>query len=301
MYLMRLRFFLLLSLSWLVAMLGLAGPAQAQAQSRPLKVVASFSILADMAREVAGDTAVVTALVGPDADAHVYEPTPAAVRQMASADLLVVNGLRFEGWLDRLVRISGYKGPVVVATTGLVPRRVNGEPDPHAWHSLAHAHVYIDNLRQALAGAAPAQADAFQARADAYLRQLDALDQRTRAALAAVPVAQRRLITSHDAFGYLGEAYGLTLLSPQGWTTGAEPSAGQVARVIRQVKSEQVRALFLENISDPRLVQRIAAESGARVGGTLYSDALSAPGGPADTYLKLMTHNLDAIRQALAP
>lgn len=275
--------------------------AQQAAAAPPLKVVASFSILADMVREVAGEAAVVTALVGPDADAHAYEPTPTAVRQMAAADLVVVNGLRFEGWIDRLVRVSGYKGPVAVATAGVTPRRVNGEADPHAWHNPAHAQVYIENVRLALTRAAPAQATGFQTRADAYRRQLDALDQRTRAALAAVPVEQRKLLTSHDAFGYLGEAYGLTLLSPQGWTTGAEPSAAQVARVIRQARSQQVRALFLENISDPRLVQRIAAESGARVGGTLYSDALSPPGGPADTYLKLMSHNLNAIRGAMTP
>lgn len=279
----------------------LLSPLALAADNAPLRVVASFSILADMVREVAGEAAVVSSLVGPNADAHVFEPSPAAVKQLANADLVVVNGLSFEGWLQRMVRISGYRGPVLEATKGLRARVVRGAADPHAWHDLGHARTYVVNIRDALAAAAPAQAAVFQTRAAHYLQRLEELDQRTRAGLAAIPQSQRKMLTSHDAFAYLGEAYGITLLSPQGWSTGAEPSAGQVARVIRQIRAQQVRALFVENISDPRLIQRIAAESGARVGGTLYSDALSAPGGPADTYLKLMAHNLDAIRTALTP
>ncbi|MES2887826.1 MAG: zinc ABC transporter substrate-binding protein [Pseudomonadota bacterium] len=279
----------------------LVAPLASAADTPPLRVVVSFSILADMVREVAGEAAVVSSLVGPNADAHAFEPSPAAVKQLAGADLVLVNGLNFEGWLQRMVRISGYRGPVVEATKGLRPRTLHGAADPHAWHDLAHARTYVVNIRDALAAAAPAQAALFQTRAAHYLQRLEELDQRTRAGLQAIPRDQRKVLTSHDAFAYLGEAYGITLLSPQGWTTGAEPSAGQVAKVIRQIRTQQVRALFVENISDPRLIQRIAAESSARVGGTLYSDALSAPGGPADTYLKLMAHNLDAIRAALAP
>jgi zinc/manganese transport system substrate-binding protein len=284
----------------LLAMLSLSGvgPAYA-AEARPLQVVASFSVLADMVRVVAGDAATVTSLVPPNADAHVYEPTPADVRRLAAADLVVVNGLRFEGWVERLVRISGYRGPLVVATQGVTPRRVNGAADPHAWQSLAHARHYVNNIRAALVAAAPEKAAAIEARATAYLAQLEGLDQNARTAFRALPEAQRRVITSHDAFGYLAEAYGITFLSPRGWTTQSEPSARDVARVIRQIRAQQARALFVENISDTRLIERIAKESGAVVGGTLYSDALSLPGTEAESYLKMMAHNVDALLAAL--
>ncbi|WP_375142835.1 metal ABC transporter solute-binding protein, Zn/Mn family [Aquincola tertiaricarbonis] len=283
---------------------GLPTPAQAQAAAasaeRP-RVVASFSILADMAREVGGDAVEVSSLVGPGGDAHVYEPTPAAVRQLAAAQLVVVNGLRFEGWIDRLVAASGYRGPVLVATTGIRPRMVYGAPDPHAWHDPANARVYIENLRVALGRLVPAQAAAIDARAAHYLQRLDAQDQRLRALLAQVPAEQRRAITSHDAFGYLAAAYGIRLASVQGWTTAAEPSAADLARLMRQMKAEQTRALFLENTGNPRMMQRVAQDTGAVIGGTLYADALSPPGTAADSYLKLLNHNLTTLIAAWQP
>lgn len=276
-------------------------PSRAAETPAPLQVVASFSILADITREVAGDAAVVASLVPPNADAHVFEPTPADAQRIKAADLVVINGLRFEGWIDRLVKSSGYKGPVVAATQGIQPRLVRGSAaDPHAWQSLAHAQSYVKNIAGALAAARPAQAQAIQARAAAYAARLQALDQQARAQLAAVPEAQRRVITAHDAFAYLGEAYGITFIAPQGWNTSGEASASTVAAAIRQIKARQVRALFVENISDRRLIDRIARETGAKVGGTLYSDALSMPGTEADTYLKLYAHNLRQLLDALA-
>ncbi|MFN6996860.1 MAG: metal ABC transporter solute-binding protein, Zn/Mn family, partial [Aquincola tertiaricarbonis] len=273
-----------------------AAPTDSRAENPPLpRVVASFSILADMAREVGGDAVEVSSLVGPGGDAHVYEPTPAAVRQLAGAQLVVVNGLRFEGWLDRLVIASGYRGPVLVASQGIQPRQMFGWPDPHAWHDPAHARQYIENLRVALGRLVPAQAAAIDRRAAAYTLRLQALDQRLRARLAEVPAPQRRAITSHDAFGYLAAAYGLRLTGAQGWTTAAEPSAADLAKLMRQMKAEQTRTLFLENTGSPRLAQRIAQDTGAVLGGTLYADALSPPGGPADTYLRLLEHNLSTL------
>lgn len=268
--------------------------SRADTAAKP-RVVASFSILADMAREVGGDAVEVSSLVGPGGDAHVYEPTPAAVRQLAGAQLVVVNGLRFEGWLDRLVIASGYRGPVLVASEGIVPRQMFGWPDPHAWHDPAHARRYIENLRLALGRLAPAQAADIDRRAAAYTLRLQALDQRLRARLAEVPATQRRAITSHDAFGYLAAAYGLRLTGAQGWTTAAEPSAAELARLMRQMKAEHTRTLFLENTGNPRLAQRIAHDTGAVLGGTLHADALSPPGGPADTYLRLLEHNLSTL------
>ncbi|WP_298831721.1 zinc ABC transporter substrate-binding protein [uncultured Piscinibacter sp.] len=280
------------------ALLAVAMPLRAQT-AKPLQVVASFSILADMAREVAGDAAQVHSLVGPNADAHVFEPTPADAQRLARADLVVVNGLHFEGWIDRLVRSSGYRGPVVEASRGITPRRAGRSIDPHAWQSLVHAQRYVENLRAALVAAAPHQAAAIDARARAYAQKLAELDASARAALGAVPQEQRRVVSSHDAFGYLGEAYGITFVSPRSWNTDSEASAAAVAAVIRQVRLHQARALFVENITDRRSIERIAQETGAQVGGTLYSDALSLPGTGADTYLKMVAHNVKTIATAL--
>lgn len=286
------------SLVFMLALLGLALPLRAQT-ARPLQVVASFSILADMLREVAGDAAQVHSLVGANADAHVFEPTPADAQRLARADLVVVNGLHFEGWIDRLVRSSGYRGPVIEASRGIEPRRLGRAADPHAWQSLAHAQRYVENMRVALVAAAPAQAATINARAAAYRERIAALDASARAAFEAVPREQRRVVSTHDAFGYLGDAYGITFISPRAWNTDSEASAAAVASVIRQVRRHQARALFVENITDRRSIERIAQETGAQVGGTLYSDALSPPGAGADTYLRMYAHNVKSIAAAL--
>lgn len=276
-------------------------PLAGRAQATPPRIVASFSILADMVSALAPAGAQVGALVGPDADAHVYDPSPADGRRLAQADLVVVNGLGFEGWIERMVRVSGYRGPVVVATQGIPPRP--GGPhdvDPHAWQDLALARRYVQNIVAALAQRWPQWREEIGQRGAAYLERIDSLDRQVRTWLEPVPRSERRVITSHDAFGYFGAAYGIEFLAPQGWTTHSEPSAAAVARLIRQIRAEGVRAVFIENISDPRLVERIAREGGVRVGGTLYSDALSRPGGPADTYLKLFQHNASALARALS-
>jgi len=284
-----------------------------RAQTAPPRIVATFSILADMTRELAPTGTVVTALVGPNADAHVFEPTPADGRHLAQADLVVVNGLNFEGWVDRLIKVSGYRGPVIVASRGIklpASRKLHegndhkghdhGAVDPHAWQNLAYTRVYVANISSALAARWPAQHAEIEARRVAYLARIDELDRRVRDSLNAIPRAQRRVITSHEAFGHFGTAYGVDFLAPQSWNTHSEPSAAAVARLIRQIRQQGVRAVFIENISDPRLVERIAQEGGVRVGGTLYSDALSVPGGPADTYLRLIEHNTRTLVDALS-
>ncbi|WP_396266930.1 metal ABC transporter solute-binding protein, Zn/Mn family [Ideonella sp.] len=270
---------------------GALWPAAAQSGGAG-PVVASFSLLADMAREIAPLGSEVTALVGADSDAHVYAPKPADAKRLARADVVVVNGLGFEGWIDRMVKAAGYGGPVVVASRGIKPRGGghHGE-DPHAWQDLGLALTYVDNISAAFVQRWPAQRAQIEQRSAQYRQKVQDLDQRIRRDLAAIPAAQRKAITSHDAFAYFGAAYGVTFLSPQAWTTHSEPSAAAVGRLIRQIKQSGVKALFLENISDPRLIERIAKESGSRVGGTLYSDALSGPGGPASSYLAMMEHN----------
>ena len=265
-----------------------------------LQVVATFTILGDMVRNVGGEHVALVTLVGPDADAHVYEPTPADVRALAQADLVVVNGLGFEGWIDRLVRVSGYKGSVVVASKGVAALKAKEDRhDPHVWQDLANGRIGVANIARALAAADPAHADAYSRRAEAYDRELAALDRDIRSRLDALPADRRKVVTSHDAFQYFGHAYGIEFHAPVGLSTESEPSAGELAALVRQMKDEDIHALFVENITDPRLMEQLAREAGAVIGGKLYSDSLSGPNGPAPTYLDMFRHNAGEIAKAM--
>jgi zinc/manganese transport system substrate-binding protein len=285
-----------------VLVLSLAGGRAATAQSddgKSLQVVASFSILADWTRAVAGTRARVYSLVGADADAHVYDPTPADVERVAKADLLILNGLGFEGWMVRLKSASGFRGRSRVATDGIRPRRVGDEIDPHAWQDLRNARTYILNIANALSEAEPASASYFAERATSYLREIDALDIEFRRAIAQLPRDRLVVLTSHDAFGYLESSYGITMLSARGLSTDAEPSAAQIGALIRQIRQEKVTAVFVENIKNPRLIEQIAKEGGVAVGGQLYSDALGPQGSPAATFVDMYRHNMRTLLGAL--
>jgi len=289
---------------------GAAPPALAQADK--LKVVATFSILGDLVRNVGGERVGVTTLVGPDGDAHVYSPTPADARKLSEAKVVFTNGLKFEGWINRLVKSSGTKAKVVEAAKGVRPLKAEaghgghdhghshaGEVDPHAWQDAANAKLYVAAIRDALIAADPQGRSTYEANAAAYLAKLDDLDREIRAKIARIPADRRKVITSHDAFQYFEKAYGLAFIAPQGVSTEAEASARDVARIVQQIRKEKIPAVFLETISDPRLIERIAQETGARIGGRLYSDALSGPDGPAATYIDMMRHNVEALSQAL--
>lgn len=281
---------------WAVA----CGPAQA-ADAPVLRVVASFSILADLVREVGGPLVEVRSLVPAGADAHVFTPTPADARALAETQLVVVNGLRFEGWMDRLVKAAGYRGESVVASAGIRVRQAGGGPDPHGWQDLSNAQVYVDNVRAALASRLPAHAAAIDARATAYKARLAALDAEARASIAAIPAERRRVVTGHDAFGYFAAAYGVAFIAPRGWSTESEPSAEDVAVIVRQLRTQRAGALLLESRGDPRLLQRIASEAGVTVStARLYADTLSPPGGEADTFVRMFRHNVDTLRAAMA-
>jgi zinc/manganese transport system substrate-binding protein len=286
------------------------GPA-ARAEKK-VKVITSFSILGDMTQNVGGARVEATTLVGPNGDAHVYEPTPADAKAVASADLVIVNGLGLEGWMDRLIKTSGYKGPVVVTTKGIKPREMSAaeeehDPghkhehkiDPHAWQNPANGQIYVDNIAKGLSAVDPAGASIYQANAAAYNAKLAELDKWVKTELAGIPKPKRRMITSHDAFGYLGTAYGITILSPMGVSTESEPSAGGVAKLIKQIRKEKITAVFIENVSDPRLVEQVGKESGVTLGGELYSDALSKPEEPAPTYIDMFKNNVTKMVAAM--
>lgn len=273
-------------------------PLSASAADK-IKVVASFSILGDMVENVTGDLAEVTTIVGPDADAHVYTPNTADAKAVADANVIFVNGLGFETWSQTLIENSGTKASVFVATEGVTPVSVDGETDPHAWNNLINGVVYVKNIAKHMAATDPANATAYNENAAAYVAKLEALHSQALEAFAKLPDGQKTVVTAHDAFGYLADAYGLNFLAPVGIDTEAEPSAKDLAKLIDHLKEVGAGALFVENITSPALVQQISRETGIKLGGTLYSDALSERGGPATSYEKMFEHNLGALIQAL--
>lgn len=291
----------------------------------PLQVVTSFSILDDMVSTIGGDHVSVTSLVGPDGDAHAFSPKPADAQSLADADLVVVNGLQFEGWIDRLVDASGYEGEVVVASNGIDTRSFeghedegdhddhdhqdhatdgeeehhhHGDVDPHAWQDLQNGEQYARNIRDALVKADPAHADAYRANAERYIDEMEALDKEAKERLSQIPASDRLIITSHDAFGYFADAYDLELLSPVGINTLAEPSASDMGSLIQQIESSHAKALFLENMTNPALINQLHEETDIAIGGTLYADALTAEG-EGSTYLGMFQHNVDTLLDAL--
>jgi zinc/manganese transport system substrate-binding protein len=293
----------------------------ARAQQRP-SVVASFSILADMTRQIGGERIALRSIAGPDQDAHGFQPKPSDAAALTNAALVIRNGLGFEGWLDRMIRSSGFKGALVTATDGITPRMMQAHhhhghdhggagrrhnhsvgprqvPDPHAWQDLGLAQHYIRNITAGLIAADSGGEALYRRNAAAYAARLTALDQWVRAEIAKVPEARRKIVTSHDAFGYFGEAYGVRFFAPQGVSTEAEPSAAEVGRLIRQIKAENITALFMENMSNPATLQRIAQEAGVRVRGRLYADALSVESGPAPTYEAMFRHNVSLMVPAM--
>lgn len=321
-----------MKLAAVMIVITLTSAAAAPAFADPLKVIASFSIIADFAKNVGGDKVEITTLVGPNGDAHVYEPKPADAVAMSKADVVLVNGLHFEGFLTRLVETSATKATLVELTKGVKPLKMKAEfaeeeegeghaaeatevdhdhaaeaegdhdhggIDPHAFQSVANAKVYVTNIADAFCQADAVSCDSYKANAASYLATLDALDAEVKAAVASIPEDKRTIITSHDAFGHFEHEYGLTFHAPEGISTEADPSAADVAKLIQQIKQDKASAIFVENITNPRLIEQIAGETGLKVGGELYSDALSDEGGPAATYVDLMRHNIATIKGAI--
>ena len=276
------------------------------AQAAPINVVASFSILGDFVRNVGGGRVDVATLVGPNGNAHVYSPSPADAKKVSDAKLVFVNGLGFEGWLDRLVKASATRATIIVASKGVKPLErgaardhEHGNIDPHAWQSVANAKIYVASIRDALIAIDPAGQHDYESNAATYLAQLGALESEVRDALAKVPPERRNVVTSHNAFGYFEAAYGIHFSAPQGVSTESEASAKDVAAIITAIRKQKAAAVFLENVTDPRLVQQISSETGAKVGGVLYSDALTDAKGDATSYIDLIRHNLRQLASAL--
>jgi len=326
-------------LAALIASLVLAGFSAGPTSAETVKAVASFSILGDMVRQVGGDRVEVTTLVGPNGDAHLFSPTPADAKTLAKADIFFVNGLGFEGWMERLENASGFTGPLVMASGGVLPITMEGghdhdaeahahkngdghddhdkhakkdahdedeghaaheESDPHAWQNLYNGKIYVENIRDALIGIDPDGKETYEANAAKYLAAIDAEDRAVRAAIAALPESRRKIITSHDAFGYFGNAYGLEIVAPESGSTESEASAQDVAKIIRRIRAEKIPAVFLENVTDRQLLDQIGEETGAKIGGVLYSDALSDEDGPAPSYLDMFRHNVGVLTAALS-
>lgn len=317
-----------LRLATFTSVLVLGGIASA-ASAAELKVVASFSVIADLAKNVGGDRVVISTLVGPDGDAHVYEPRPADAASLEAANVVLVNGLQFEGFLSRLVETSGTKAPIIEVSKGITPLKNteeeeehhkegdkhaeaghdhedgheghhhHGEFDPHAWQSIHNGEVYVKNIAAAFCQADKDGCPTYTANSEAYLKKLAGLETEVKTVIKAIPAEKRTIITSHDAFGYFERDYGLKFIAPEGISTEAEASAADVAKLVDQVKEDKASAIFLENITNPRLIEQIAKETGLKVGGTLYSDALSGTDGPASTYIDMFRHNVNTMKSAI--
>jgi zinc/manganese transport system substrate-binding protein len=281
-------------------MLALSGQS---ALAKNLNVVTSFTVLADMAKQVGGEHVTVTSLVGPDGDPHSFEPAPKDSVALGKADVVIVSGLGMEGWMERLVSASGFKGKVVVASTGVDTRSMEEDgktiTDPHAWNSAENGAIYANNIMQALIAADPQDAPAIRESGRDYVTRLKLLDSWAKTRFAAIPKERRHVLASHDAFGYFGKAYGVNFMAPVGFSTEAEASASDVAALIKQLKEKHIKTYFIENQTDPRLVQQIAKASGAQPGGELYPEALSAAGGPASTYEMAFKHNVETIASSM--
>ncbi|EIB99680.1 MULTISPECIES: metal ABC transporter substrate-binding protein [Pantoea] len=273
------------------------------AMAKTVDVVASFTVLADIVSQVGGDHVKVKSLVGPDGDPHTFEPTPQDSQALAKADLVFVSGLGLEGWMDRLVSASGYHGQPVVASAGVTTRSMEEEgktiTDPHAWNSMQNGVIYATNVMNALVKADPEDAAAIRQRGQNYIQQLQALDSWAKTAFDKIPVEKRKVLTSHDAFGYFGQRYGVTFLAPVGFSTEAEASASNVGDLITQLKQQHITRYFIENQTDPRLVKQIASATGAEPGGELYPEALSPASGPAPTYQAAFKHNVNAMLKSM--
>jgi len=268
--------------------------------SAKVKVVSTFSILGDMVQNIGGNNIELTTLVGANGDGHVYEPTPADAKSVAAAEVVFVNGLGFEGWIDRLVKASGYKGKVIIATKGIKDLKFEGELDPHAWQDLSNGRIYIKNIKNALIDIDPKNSDLYKKNFIAYDKILESMDKSTKEKFADIPKKNRKVITSHDAFLYFGRAYGIDFRSPVGVTTESEPSAGELAALITEMREDEIKALFAENITDPRLIKQLAREVNAQIGGTLYSDALSDNSEPANTYINMFKYNVNELATILS-
>ncbi len=274
--------------------------------AEPIPVVASFSILGDLVQVVGGDRVKVTTLAGPDADAHEFAPSPAHAKAVLNARLFVINGLDFEPWAQKLAKSAGYKGETLVASKGVTPRQMaaeaghaHAETDPHAWQNPLNAVLYVNNIAAALARVDPTGAPSYLTNATAYAKQLRDFDAQAKLQFDAIAITKRKVITSHDAFGYLAARYGISMLAPEGVNTDTQPSAKHVAELIRQIKREKIKAVFVENMSNPKLISQLSKDVGVTVGATLYSDALSDASGPAATYLQMMNHNLTQLAAAM--
>ncbi len=271
--------------------------------AKTVDAVASFTVLADIVKQVGGDHVKVKSLVGPDGDPHTFEPTPQDSQALAQADVVFVSGLGMEGWIDRLISASGYKGTVVVASNGVNTRKMEEDgktiTDPHAWNSMHNGVIYATNVMNALIKADPDDAADIRHSGERYIQQLQKLDSWAKSEFAGVAQSKRKVLTSHDAFGYFGQRYGVTFLAPVGFSTEAEASASDVAAIIKQLRAEHITTYFMENQTDPRLVKQIASETGAQPGGELYPEALSAASGPAPTYEAAFKHNVETLLHSM--
>lgn len=265
-------------------------------------ILTTTSVLRDMAQHIAPDHCRVETIVPRGMDPHIYEPTPSDIDLVLASDLIFMNGLRLEGWLDKIISNAGRHGKKVIVTEGITPitsLEYESAPDPHAWMDLSLGLTYLKNMRKALVELMPRHADEIQQKYDTYIREMRDVHEWTREQIQSIPAENRVLITSHDAFQYFGRAYGMELHAALGLSTDADVKTGDVLNITRLLESSAIPAIFIESTINPKLLEQIASDYNVVIGGELYADALSSQNGPAGTYLDLFRHNVNTITQAL--
>ena len=321
---MILRFFTIIALFFCIVSFNLSNVS---AKENRKKIVVSFSILEDLVSVIGGKRVHVTSLVRRNMDSHMFQPTPRQAKIVASADLVIMNGLGFEGWMERLVKASGYKGKTIVATDNIPKLKFeddhddhddhkkddhghkkdhddhhghgHGEWDPHVWLSVPKMKIYVTNVAEAMSRMDPSSKTYYMKNLKKYISDLNNLDKFIRRSINSIPKKDRVVITSHEAFGHLSNEYGIEFLAPQGLSTETRASASKIASIVRFIKKHSVKAVFPENITDNRLIEQISKQTKIKIGASLYSDALSEKNGPAGTYLNYMRYNVNTIVNAL--
>jgi len=300
----RIRLLTVLCLPLLLGLTACSSRDSSVARSGKPIVVATFSVLGDLVKIVAGDSVEVVTLVGPDGDAHTFEPTPKDGVSLAEADVIFENGVGFEAWLDKLYSSSKSKAKRVVVSEGLRLRTLENEHDPHLWHDVKNAIHMVGVIRDKLAEADPPNADKYRANAAAYLDRLNTLDAWVVEKVGTLPKAKRKLVTSHDTFGYFADRYGFEVVGSgleSVSTEASDPSPAAFAKLVGEIKAAKVPAIFAENVHNPKLMERLAKEAGVKVAPPLFTDALGKPGSEGDTYEKMMRYNVSTIMDALKP
>lgn len=270
--------------------------------SDKIKTVSTISIINDMVKNIGGDKVETHLICAIGTDPHSYIPKPSDPREISKSDIVFNNGIGLEHWIEQMIRNAGGDRPVIIVSEGITPIRDEAgfeDPDPHAWFDLENAQVYAKNIASGLIAIDPENESYYQANLERYLSELDEAHNWAKQQISEIPQVARVLITSHDAFRYFGKTYGLEVHGLQGISTESKPRTEDVKNIIDLIKEKNLKAVFIETTVNPALLQQITNETGAVIGGTLYSDSIGEPGSDGETFINAFKSNVSKIKNAL--